>query len=228
MTIVKIKGQQTSAVQGGSEGSDVFLRGIRDGSLVTADWRQAAIIGGYGYMANISNFLDAIVGGGNGTVIDVDTPDAVISVPQGTCIMPLKLTAHVQPGAPSNAQEVEALWAVDYDTAWDGTAGSTEEIIYNMNTLAGRPSTCTAVGAFTSTITSAPAITFEIARVVMQFSVATAGEAALVLDLVYEPKTMLIINGPAMLLGYYGGDTATVAGFMSAQWLEFPEGTFKV
>ncbi len=228
MTIAKIKGQQTTAIQGASEGADVFLRGLRDGSLITADWRQAAVFGGFGYHFNVGAFSTGIVGGGAGTVIDVDTPDMVLSIPNGTCIMPMRIVVNVQMGAPADAQEQEILIALDADTEWDGTAGHTASTIYNMNTLSQRGSACTAAGAFTTTITTAPAVTIEIARMVCEYSVATAGEEPQILELVYEPKTMMVIPGPAMLLGYHGGDAANIGGYFDVQFLEFPEGTFDV
>lgn len=228
MTILKAKGQQTTAIQGVSEGADVYLRALRDGSIVSADWRQAAIIGGFGFMSNSGELSTGKVGGGAVTILDQDRPELLVSVPNGICIMPMRIGVHVQPGAPSDAEEQEILIAVDQDAAWDATGTCTAMAIYNMNTLSSKVSSCTGRHAFTTNITTPPVLDLELARLVIEYDVAAAGEVAQMLDLVYEPKTLMVINGPAMLLVYHGGDNVNIGGFIDAQWLEFPENTFSV
>lgn len=228
MTIVKVKGQQTTARQGVSEGGDVFLRGLRDGSLITADWRSAAVMGGFGFTTIGGGFSTGKVGGGAGTTMDINTPEFLLSIPNGTCVMPLVIGVQVQMGAPADAQEQEILVAIDQDIEWNKVGASTHADIYNLNTLSARASACTARNAITTTITATPTTDIELARVVAEYSVSSGGESAQILDLCYEPKTMVVINGPAMILVYHGGDAANIGGFVQLQWLEFPEGTFSV
>lgn len=230
MATLKGKAQQSSAIARQSEGNDVYLRALRDGALVQADWKQAAIMAGYGYQVNVGDFSTGAVGGGvAGTVLDADGPDFLLSIPNGVCVLPLRIGVHVQHGAVTTQQEAEILIAVDQDAAWDATGASTEETIYNINTLCGNYSSCKAESEFAvTTITTDPVLDIELARKVVEFDVSTSGATAVDLDLVYEPKNPPVINGPAMLLIFYGGDTATIGGFCDIQWLELPESVFKL
>ena len=226
----KAKARQSTTISRETEGSDVFVRALRDGSLITADWKQAAILAGYGYTVNVGALSTGIVGGGNGTVIDQDEPECVLTIPNGYCVLPLRIAVQVQSGAVGDAEEVEILIAVDQDKALDATsiAGSTytTEVIYNLNTLCGSTSSCACYSAFTDTITD-PVLDLELARKVIEYEwSATSGSQNLEVDLLYEPKNPPVINGPAQIVIYWGGDTATIGGFAEIQFLEFPESAF--
>ncbi len=66
MAIIKAKARQTTAVSAESEGNDVYLRALRDGTLLTAAWKQSYIMKGYGYQALVGGFSTPLTGGGNG------------------------------------------------------------------------------------------------------------------------------------------------------------------
>ena len=232
---LKAKGRQSTTIARETEGSDVFLRALRDGSLVGVDWKQAAIFAGYGYRVTVGALSTGIVGGGNGTTVTIAEPEMCLSIPNGTSIMPLRVAVQVQAGAPTDAQEAEILVAVDQDTDLGAVSvansDKTTEVIYNMNTLCGSSSGCACYSAFTSSISTDPVLDIELARKVVEFEViGSAGiltaEYGLILDLVYEPEAPPIINGPAMLLIYWGGDAATVGGFAEVQWVERSESDF--
>lgn len=228
MAILKGKAQVTTSKQGVSEGADVYIRALRDGSLVDVDWRQAAIMGGYGFTAITGAFSTGKVGGGATSIMILDQPEFLLSIPNGYSIMPMRISIQVQAGSVTTIEEVELLIGVDQDQAWDATATSSVTYAYNLNTNSARSSACTVRQAFTSSITSAPVHDLELARKVIEHSVLAVGQTAMILDLVYEPKTLPIINGPAMLTCHWGGDNATVGGFCQVEWLEFVEGTFSV
>lgn len=232
MATLKGKAQQSTAIARQSEGNDVYLRALRDGSLIQADWKQAGIMAGYGFHANLSSFTTGDTGGGVGaTVIEVDGPELMVSIPNGTCILPIRVGVHVQHGTVSTQEEAEILIAVDQDTSWilaNNEGNPTQTPIYNMNTLCGRSSRCLCLTAVTSTLTAQPALDIELARKVVEFDVLTSGTTAMDFDLVYEPKNPPVINGPAKLLVYFGGDNACASGFVDAQWLEFDETVFKL
>jgi hypothetical protein len=205
----------------GSDGDFKYLRLLRDGSLSVAGFLMASIMEGRGHMITVGAFSTGIVGGGDGTVLDADQPEFIVSVPSGTSIMPIRIDAQVQTGAPTDAQEVEILYAADQDQAMASAGTSTSETIYNLNTLKGSASACTAISAATVDTTS-PTLDIELARKVIEYDVVTSGTLGMDVSLLYEPKCPIILNGPAMLIGYWGGDTATVGGFAQVQWLEFP------
>lgn len=227
MATLKGKAQQSTSIARQSEGNDVYLRALRDGSLIQSDWKQAAVMAGYGFMVNVGTFSSGVLGG-ESSIIDIDSPNYVLDIPNGTCIMPLRIGVHVQAGTVSTQEECEILIAVDQDTGWDGTASATTDSIYNMNTLCGATSRCRSRSVFTDTFTTTgdPVLDIELARKVLEWDVTGTGAIGMDVDLVYEPKNPPIINGPAMLIIYWGGDNAVVGGFADIQWLEFPESAF--
>lgn len=229
MAIVKGTGQQTTAIQRLSEGADVYLRALRDGTMIAADWKQAAIMGGFGFHVNVGTFSTGVTGGGNGSIIDQDQPELLISIPNGTALIPLRFAVDIIPGAVvASGDESEILIAVDQDKVDDASGTSSLESVYNLNTLCGKTSACIVSSAFT-TSTNNPALDIELAHAVITAD--TEGTpAAFVwnqLSLLYEPEVPPIINGPAMLIVYYGGTVAT-SGFIAASWLEFPENAFTI
>jgi len=228
MAIVKGKAQVTTSVQGESEGSDVFIRALRDGSIVNSDWKAAAVIGGFGHMVNLGTFSTPVAGGGSASVIDLDRPRYQLAVPNGICIMPLRIGVHVQTGAPADGNEVEILIAVDQDASNSTGGTATAGTIYNMNTLSARASACTARHTFSATMATDPVLDLELARKVIEYDKAASGEVAVICDLVYEPDSPPILNGPCALYVYYGGDAAVAGGYADIQWLEFTEDKFSV
>lgn len=69
------------------------------GAIMTGNWRDAFVARGYGWHFDTqAAFATAIVGGGDGTVADLDQPEVGISVPSGTTIIPLDFNISVNPG----------------------------------------------------------------------------------------------------------------------------------
>jgi len=222
--IIKGNARQATSVQRVAEGAEVFQRFLRDGSLVGADWKQAAIFQGLGYVINVGAFSTPIVGGGNGTVLDQDQPEFVISVPSGTSIMPIRVeVCCLTPLITADADEAEILVAVDQDTAATTGGQGTAETIYNLNTLKGAGSACTVTSAFTANITAAPALDIELMHKQITADVNGTAANAYFQELrgLYEPIAVPILNGPCALMGYWGG-TSAVSGFAVVQWVEFP------
>jgi len=227
MALVKGKAQQTSAKQGESEGADVFLRALRDGSMVLADWKQAAVMGGFGFMTHTGAFSTGVAGGGSAAVIDADRPNFTLSIPDGISVVPLRIGVHVITGAPADANELEILIAVDVNQAMATAGTATADTIYNMNTLASRASTCIARDTYSATLGADPSLELELARKVLIYDLVSTGTIGVIMDLVYEPQNPPIINGPAALYVHFGGAAAST-GYVDATWLEFTESTFSV
>lgn len=227
---VKGKARQSTSISRESEGQKVLLRALRDGSPISADWRQAAVMGGFGYMVNEGAFITGQQGGGEGTGIDKDQPELVISVPNGYSIMPLRIDVSVLPGAYAAEDDLcQILIACDQDSAYVSGTGTCDTInIYNMNTLCGKTSACTCIGGCSGGIT-APVLDLELAHMnsIGDEDTAPAFFQWHQMNLIYEPKNPIILNGPAMVCVYFGSDAAAT-GFISAQWLEFPETVFSI
>ncbi len=228
---IEAKAQVTTAIQGASEGESVYLRALRDGTMVKADWKQAAVFGGHGFMCQSGNFITGLAGGGSASEMDLDRPNLCISIPNGTAFIPLRFDVNANTGTPADGGEVEILIAVDQDKAIKTDGTGTATTVYNMNTLCGRSTACTVRNTFSTTMSTDPVLDLELARKVVEFEVlSTLDEAAILVDLVYEPKTPPVINGPAAVLVYVGGDAAIVSDsvYINAKWLEFTETPFNI
>lgn len=201
----------------------VAAGGTRRGDMFTADWKQRMILEGRAYMVNVGALSTPIVGGGAGTVLDLDQPEFIISVPSGTSLIPLRVAIQCQPPLiAADNDEIEALIAVDRTAACAGDGTATAETPFNLRTDNPRASACTATSAYTADVTD-PVLGIELARVVKVADVqGTAANAKFdALDLVYEPTCPPVIVGPAMLVGYWGGTVAT-SGFAEVAWIEVP------
>ncbi len=138
MAIIKTKARQDTGVARVSEGGDVYVRSTRDGSLFMADWKQAMIMEGRGFMINVGALTAPITGGGTGsTKPDADSPDISILVPNGTSLLPIRVEIEVSlPVIAATGNEVDILLGVDQDASHiaDATAAGAAEVAYNMNT----------------------------------------------------------------------------------------------
>jgi len=103
----------------------------RRGELFIADWIQAAILEGYGFIANVGSLSTPIVGGGDGTIIDQNQPEFGMIIPDGKTIIPIRLAIQMTtPMLATDADEAEAVAIVDTTAATvaaalDGTWANT-------------------------------------------------------------------------------------------------------
>ncbi len=187
------------------------------------DWRMAAIKDGRGFGITVGAFSTAIAGGGGQTIIDIDQPEVVISIPTDTTIIPVRVNCQVIPGiSAADNDETEILLAADITAAAVGGT-KTAETAYNMNHFkAGNSSLCTCASAYTADMTD-PVLTIELARAIdnIDENGTPANFVPRKLDLLYEPLFPVFLAGPAMLVLYFGG-TVACSGFAQIQWLEYP------
>lgn len=224
MAIIKTKARQDIGVSRVSEGGDVYIRSTRDGAIFTADWKQAMVMEGRGFMINVGALTGPALGGGTpATKPDTDGPEIQVSIPDGTTFIPLRMEIEV--GAPEIAatnNEVDILIAADLDATLLGLGAGTAETPYNLNTLHSRTSNCTILSENSSAITTVPTRDIEYAHAVKRAHVhSSIGAIWQNLSLLYEPDTPPFINGPACFLIYWGGTVATY-GFCAMQYLEIP------
>lgn len=202
--------------------AEVELRSFMQG-LLHADWRQALIGRGFGWHADVGAFSTPITGGGNGTVIDIDQPEFVISCPAGYTVIPLRLHVAALPGLQTtDSHESELLIAVDVaaKNAGDGTA--TDEAPTNMRSDIGAACPLTVKSAFTADTTD-PTLGVELLHVAKLTDVQGTAATVNLYDLVglYEPKHPPLFVGPCAIYGYWGGDIA-VTGFANLDFLAIP------
>jgi hypothetical protein len=201
----------------------------RRGETFVADWIQAAILEGYGFIANVGALSTPIVGGGNGTIIDLDQPEFGMIIPDGKTIVPIRIAVQLTtPLAATDADEVEAVGYVDTTAATvaaalDGTWTTTITPKNMRIALTNRnASTCTVKCSCTADTTD-PTESIDLFH--MQLTADMNGTPANAMwtrpELVYEPRNPPYIVGPASLFIHWGG-TVAVSGFAQIFWIELP------
>ena len=194
---------------------------------------EEMILKGMGRSVTVGAFSTGIVGGGAGTVLDIDQPEFVIGVPAGYFIRPIFVNMSVQPGIETaDSDEADLLLAVDSLGLWSGDGTSTAENPSNLRTDLDKGSACRVGSAFTADMTTTPGnggsaadpvLDMELMRVsqISNFGDAT-GISHRSLELLFQPNYPPILVGPCSLIGYWGGTIATVGGFAVIQWVEGP------
>lgn len=204
---------------------EVELKSFLQG-LLTADWRQALIARGYGWRFNVGSFSTqtdtGITGGGNGTVMDADQPEFVISVPSGYTLIPVEFNVQVRPGLQTTDSHVnDILIGFDRSAAWAGDGTYTAVTPINMRTNATSGCPCTCAQAFTADMTDPAAAGWqELARATKLTDVQGTAATVNLMDLTlkYTPDPAPFIIGPAMVVGYWGGSIAVV-GFAQLSFI---------
>jgi hypothetical protein len=199
------------------------------GELFTQDWIQAAILEGHGYIANIGSLSTPIVGGGAGTIVDLDQPEFGMIIPDGKTIIPIRLAIQLlTPLLATDADECEALAFVDTTAATvaaalDGTWANTITPKNMRIALTNRNSSTCTVKSVCSADTTDPTESIDLAHIQLTGDVngTTANALWTKNELLYEPKNPPMIVGPASLFAYWGGTVATYA-FMQLFWIELP------
>jgi len=199
------------------------------GELFVQDWIQAAILEGYGFIANIGALSTPVVGGGNGTIVDLDQPEFGMIIPDGKTIIPIRLAIQLTtPLLATDADEAEALAFVDTTAATvaaalDGTWANTITPKNMRIALTNRNSSICTVKSVCSVDTTDPTESIDLIHSVMVADMNGTPANALITrhDVLYEPKNPPLIVGPASLFAYWGG-TVAVNGFMQFFWIELP------
>lgn len=221
MAFLKLKARQTSAISTASEGADVYARGLRDGTLLSADWILAQTIRGRLMCAQAGLLTTAITWTATATN-DQTKPAMFIDVPAGTTIFPLEISIYMEAYGTNAQFECEAI------TGTGGvSAGGTAMAITNMRTDAPYATNCTA----TSDITGGTACTANVNafwRDGQQFAITktTAKADSSIFDLnrfVWRYKDGLfcpIVVGAGQLMVTQGSQAGT--GFGKIIFIEVP------
>ncbi len=199
------------------------------GELFTMDWIQDLILEGRGFIANVGALSTPVVGGGAGTIVDLDQPEFGMIIPSGTTIIPIRIAAQLTtPLLATDADEAEFLALVDTTAATvaaalDGTWTNTitpKNMKINITNVIN--SGCTVKSVCTADTTD-PTGSIELVHSVMVADMNGTPANALITrhDVLYEPKNPPMIVGPASLFMHWGG-TVAVNAFMQFFWLELP------
>lgn len=212
-----------------TEGSAYKPYMSRRGEQFGMDWIQAAILEGYGFIANIGALSTPVVGGGAGTVVDLDQPEFGMIIPEGKTIIPIRMNIQLTtPLLNADSDEAEAVCFVDTTAATvaaalDGTWANTITAKNMMIALTNKKSSTCTIKSVCSSDTTDPTESIDLFHSVILADL--NGTAANALwtrhEVLYEPKNPPYIKGPASLFAYWGG-TVAVNGFMQFFWLEIP------
>jgi hypothetical protein len=191
------------------------------GSVLSADWRQAMIARGYGWLVQVGALTTPITGGGDGTVLDLEQPELAINCPSGYAMIPLRIAVQCQVGLQTtDAHETEIVIGLDR-TQVQVAGTSTAESPGNMRTDITTACPFTCYSAYTADGNATPIIT-ELARKQAVTDVQTAvGVNVYQFDLVYEPVNPPMLIGPGNISVWFGGGIAT-PGYIQASVLAFP------
>jgi len=187
-------------------------RCLPGGVMVGTNWIQGLIARGFGWHVSVGTLTTGIQGGGAGTIIDLDQPEVLVSVPANYILIPHELRIEVEvPLLAADSEVSEIIMAVDRTQKWDGVGTSTSETALNLRTdiTSGAPTTQNS--AFTGNMTAEPVLSFDLARkqALGDFQGTAANAMWTQFDLIYQPKYPPLLVGPAMLLCYWGGTVAS-------------------
>lgn len=194
------------------------------GAGKTMDWKQAALYEGRVFNATVGTLSTGIVGGGNGTVLDLDQPEFVISIPNGTTIIPISMS--IQGNCADAIADHSTLQAlICYSLLYTLASGTyTTETPICMKTVGGRSSVCTVASAATADTLSSSGADFvhdiDLARAEVKVDLPANGETPIILRLDYNPDPAPYLVGPGSITGYWGG-TSAVTGYAQLYWAEF-------
>ena len=222
MASVFLNAAQTGGVVIAGEGDQRQVRGSRDGAVFQAPWIQGLVLEGRCYMIQVGALTTPIVGGGNGTIIDLDQPEVNIGVPSGTTILPFRVNVECESSATEADDDIGEI-VVGFDRLATNTGGTfTDEVAVNLRTDNPNSSLTDPNSAYTGNQTTEPTV-IELVRVQRQpiVDASSTARADTTIHLLYEPLYPMALVGPAQFLVYWGG-VAARSGFAQVFWAELP------
>lgn len=143
MTILKALGNQTTSVERVSEGNDITLKALRDGTLTTASWIAALSLAGRVFTVNQGVGTTPKTFGAGG--LDTTEFDMHVAVPAGVVIIPLELfITYEEIGAAG------ILECVMQSGSGSVTGAGDTPTPISSNVSSGRASRCTVTGSAVS------------------------------------------------------------------------------
>lgn len=217
--IIKGSARQTSSVQRVSEGADIYLRMLRDGTIGVAEFTALLSLEGRVFTANAGITTSPITFGAGG--LNEDEYDLHIAVPSSVAIIPLELMVCFETFGTALLTEV-SMQSGSGSTCGAGTSVTP----ISSNVSAGITSSCTIVSAATATagveLTSNKK---EIFRENRQITITIATVAQVREKETYrwfaKDAGILDIVGPSQQLVVYAASQAGT-GFITVKYAEVP------
>ena len=217
--IINGNANQTTSVSRVSEGAEVALRMLRDGSLTTAGFIQAMSLEGRVMSTNAGTITTPITCGAGS--IDTTEPDLMVIAPTTVAIIPVEIILNVE--AYGSTAIFEAMWSYGLG----GILGTdTDLTIQNTSTLSAYQSQCSAGAASNNDATYWTSKSVEVARwnAAKAVTVSTATD-----DSAWPPiqfswsaaksGVLHVISGSGAGFAVYAAAQASTA-FITAKWIE--------
>ena len=192
-------------------------RGTRDGALFTADWKQALVMEGRVWVANMGSVTTPLTF----LVTAANRPDAWLRMPSATAVIPLRVEAVLEAAA-GTVTELDLRMA--YNDIGNGTssAATVGPVNYSPNN-AGALTSAVIPRQLATADTTAETTPISIHRVT--FPLAQATGLVPYVDL-FEPIVCPILIGPATLELFIAATTTQATGFVQMIWAELPSTMF--
>ena len=218
-------------------GDDQELQVSKLGQLFTADWKTRLLLAGKIWKAHIGaitadNAITKIVGGGNGTVMDMEQPEMILGVSTGYYLMLLEADVLVESDCDAPDDFMEILLFGDRTQAPVFVAGTVTTPVNCLDGAGAFPGVC-----YTAVTTDMvdPVLSelfmyrrYETTAVVMAGAAANEEDAIETsLTLHYEPQIPSILAGPCSVVLLFDGTVAT-NGIATLTFAAVPSSWFPV
>jgi hypothetical protein len=215
--------------------SDDRLRMSLLGQQYVADWKHLLTAAGRMYRLSAvapsaGDDVTEVVGGGAGTVLDLDQPEIVIGVDEGSILIPVEFEVGLRSDLDADADQAAVLLTADRSQAVPtSVTAATHGAVTPVNQLDGGPAFAgRAFVGVTGDITD-PAPDEILAYKTWVIRDQGAAAAAVLTDLNYgkQFETPLLLRGPCGIYGYWGG-TVAVNGIAQVLFAAVPSAWFPV
>lgn len=225
MAKIKAVAKQTTAVDRVSEGTDVYIRAFRDGSLTTAQFFQALAIEGRCFCANIGTLTTPATFAA--TAIDGTEPDIILEVPSGVTVLPISLD--IQMEAYGTNAIFECVAAYGTGGSRGAATGGTAITPVNLRTDAPRGSSCVCYSTIddaTATYLTGNKVEFFRNGLQSAITKATAVNNIANADFVHFNWSAAISGFQPVIVGaaqlFVNAMSQAGTGFMTLVWAELP------
>lgn len=191
------------------------FRGLRDGTLVVVDWKQALIDEGRGFTLQIGTENAPINSTG---VIDDELAWAAVDVATGTTVIPFWAQAVVATWTTSTT--LDFMIEVDNAKARNDGGGGTGYTPLNMRTDSPIATTSTVFIGDVIPAVKTTGGSLELYRESVEFNSGDAGDYWPKFE--WSPKVCPVLVGPCSLLLHFGCGGADVTAYGSMHWIEIP------
>lgn len=208
MSDIFINGVTTGRAVVGNN-SRIGAAGTRDGVLYTADWELSKAMEGKVFQAQVGTLTTPTtfrIG------IDLDQPELVIDVPEGTTIIPVSIDVYLEDAGGTDTEVVAAA-----NPALCGAGTSTLGTILAKRINGSFASACKMYYTYSADCTD-PASYDEFWRGGNAFVQAAAVQNRFAWNRAVSPPPVIV--GPASLVLWIDGTTTAPAGYVKVCWVE--------